>query len=271
MSERSGYQVTADAAQMRERYSVRYFIGPWAPGLIGVAALHAGERVLDVACGTGVVTRLAASAVGPTGHVTGLDINAAMLAVARSLPPSGASITWVEGDVVAMDFPDASFDVILCQQGLQFFPDPGAALREMHRVLVPGGRMVLSVWKSAGPYNVAVADALEHHVGVEAATRFRASRVVPDAETLSRLLIDAGFQAVEVRPSTMTIRLPSLETFVLGHLSGMPVAAAISALSDEQRAALARRVTAALEPYADGSGVAVPDEVNIATAHKRRG
>src|SRR5918996_2532863 len=116
MGEQSGYQVTADAAQMRERYSVRYFIGPWAPGLIAVAALQPGERVLDVACGTGVVTRLVAPAVGPTGQVTGLDINAAMLAVARSLPPpSGASITWVEGNAVAMDFPDASFDVILCQ------------------------------------------------------------------------------------------------------------------------------------------------------------
>jgi SAM-dependent methyltransferase len=269
MGEQSGYQVTADAAQMRERYSVRYFIGPWTPGLIAVAALQPGERALDVACGTGVVTRLVAPAVGATGQVTGLDINPAMLAVARSLPPpSGASITWVEGNAVAMDFPDASFDVILCQQGLQFFPDKAAALREMHRVLVPGGRMVLSVWKSAGPYNVAVADALEHHVGVEAATRFRASRVVPNAGALYRLLIEAGFPAVEIRPSTMTIRLPSLDTFVLGHLSGMPVAAAVSALSEEQRAALARQVKTALEPYADGDGVAVPDEVNIVTTHK---
>ena len=149
MSEESGYQLTADAAQMRERYSVRYFIGPWAPGLIAVAALQPGECVLDVACGTGVVTRLAASAVGSTGRVVGLDINAAMLAVARTLPhPSGTDITWVEGNAVAMDFPDASFDVMLCQQG--------------------------------------------RHVGAETATRFRASRVEPDAETLRRLLIDAA-------------------------------------------------------------------------------
>jgi SAM-dependent methyltransferase len=269
MGEQSGYQVSADAAQMRERYSVHYFIGPWAPGLIAVAALQPGERVLDVACGTGVVTRLAAPAVGATGQVTGVDINAAMLAVARSqAPPSGAAITWVEGNAMAMDFADASFDVILCQQGLQFFPDKAAALREMHRVLVPSGRVVLSVWKSAGPYNVAVADALEHHVGVEAATSFRASRVVPDAKALYRLLIEAEFTAVEIRPSTMTIRLPSLETFVLGHLSGMPVASAVAALSEAHRAAFGRQVKTALELYADGTGVAVPDAVNIATAHK---
>lgn len=268
MGEQSGYQVTGDAAQQRERYSVRYFIGPWAPGLVAAAALQAGERVLDVACGTGVVARLAAPAVGPAGQVTGLDFNAAMLAVARSLPlPSGASIRWVEGNAVAMDLPDASFEVVLCQQGLQFFPDKPAAVREMHRVLVSSGRVVLSVWKSEGPYNVAVAEALEHHVGVEAATRFCASRVVPDGDALYRLLVDAGFRAVEIRPSTMTIRLPSLETFVLGHLSGMPVAGAVAALSEEQRGALARQVKTALQSYADGDGVAVPDEINIATAH----
>ena len=268
MGQQSGYQVTGDAAQLRERYSVRYFMGPWAPGLVAVAALQPGERVLDVACGTGVVTRLAAPAVGPTGQVAGLDINAAMLAVARSLPPPpGASIRWVEGNAAAVDFPNASFDVILCQQGLQFFPDKPSALREMHRVLVPSGRVVLSVWKSAGPYNVAVAEALEHHVGVEASTRFRASRGVPDAETLYRLFVEAGFRAVEIRPSAMTIRLPSLDMFVLGHLSGMPVAAAVAALSEEQRAVLARQVKTALQPYADGDGVAVPDEINIAMAH----
>src|SRR5688500_19109176 len=109
VGERSGYQVTGDAAQLRERYSVRYFIGPWSPGRIAVAALQPGERVLDVACGTGLVTRLAAPAVGPTGQVTGVDINAAMLAVARSqAPPSGAAITWVEGNAMALDFADAS-------------------------------------------------------------------------------------------------------------------------------------------------------------------
>jgi SAM-dependent methyltransferase len=123
--------------------------------------------------------------VGATGHVTGLDLNAGMLAVARALPPpSGASITWIEGSAIAMNLPDASFDVIICQQGFQFFPDQPAALREMHRVLVPGGRVLLSVWKSAGPYNIAVGEALGRHVDPETATRYRASRVVPGTDYL---------------------------------------------------------------------------------------
>jgi SAM-dependent methyltransferase len=155
------WQLHGNAAELYERYVVPYFLGPWAPGLVELAALQQGERVLDLACGTGVVARLAAPHVGATGHVTGLDLNAGMLAVARALPPpSGASITWVEGSAIAMDLPDASFDVIISQQGFQFFPDQPAALREMHRVLVPGGRVLLSVRKSAGPYNIAVGEAL---------------------------------------------------------------------------------------------------------------
>jgi ubiquinone/menaquinone biosynthesis C-methylase UbiE len=262
------YQLSGNAAQLYERYAVRHFMGPWAPGLVALAALQPGERVLDLACGTGLVARLAGPKVGPTGKVTGLDLNAGMLTVARSLSsPPGAPITWIEGSAVAMDLPNASFDVILCQQGLQFFPDKPAALRELHRVLVPGGRVVLSVWKSAGPYNFAVSKALERYVGVETATRYRAQRSAPDAEELRRLLVEAGFRKVHIRSSVMTIRLPSIEAFVLCHLAAMPVAGAVAALSEKKRAALARQVSRALQSYADGDGVAVPDEINIATAN----
>ena len=92
-------------------------------------------------------------------------------------------------------------------------------------------------------------------------------RVVPDAEALSRLLVDAGFHEVHIRSSRMRIRLPSLETFVLCHLAAMPVADAVAALSDETRAVLARDVCLALQPYADGDSVVVPNETSLATAH----
>jgi ubiquinone/menaquinone biosynthesis C-methylase UbiE len=168
------WQLHGNAAELYERYAVPYFLGPWAPRLVELAAFQQGERVLDLACGTGVVARLAAPHVGVTGHVTGLDLNAGMLAVARALPPpSGASITWIEGSAMALDLADASLDVIVCQQGFQFFPDQPAALREMHRVLVPGGRVLLSVWKSAGPDNIAVGEALERHVDSKAIRKLR--------------------------------------------------------------------------------------------------
>jgi ubiquinone/menaquinone biosynthesis C-methylase UbiE len=270
MNDQSGYQVSGTGAEMYEKYAAQY-MGQWAPDLVEVAALQPRERVLDLACGTGLVTRLAAARVGPAGQVTGLDINAGMLAVARAVPPaSGATINWVEGSAVALDLPGASFDVILCQQGLQFFPDRDAALCEMLRVLVPGGRVTLSVWKGPNPYTIAVGDALERLAGAEIAAKYRAGRlqVLPNAEALRRMMVATGFRAVEVRPRTMIIHLPAIEGFVLGHLSGHPVAGAIAALGERGRAAFAQQVKAELRPYSEGDGVAFPDELNIAAARR---
>lgn len=102
MSGQSGFQISGRAAELYEQYPARYLLGPWAPGLVALASLQSGERVLDLACGTGVVARLAASKV-QSRQVTGLDINAGMLAVARSLStPPGAAITWVDSDGVAV-------------------------------------------------------------------------------------------------------------------------------------------------------------------------
>ena len=264
MSKPSGFQVSGNAAEMYERYATRY-MGPWAPDLVAVAELRPGERVLDLACGTGVVARVAAAQVGPTGQVTGLDFNSGMLAVARTVPTGpGAAIRWIEGSAMNMNLPDASFDVVLCQQGIQFFPDSGAALRETRRVLVPGGRVLLSVWKSASPYNVAVGEMLERYAGAEIARKYRESRVVPDAGALHGMLVEAGFHQVRILPRVMIVRLPSIEAFVIGHLSSSPVAGAVAALSEEQRSEIGRQVRKELAQYAEGDGVAIPDEVNIA-------
>ena len=117
-----------------ERYLVSTIFSPWAAHLADFAAPRLGEHVLDVACGTGIVARLVAGRVGPKGRVVGLDSSAAMLAEARSLSPiSGTAVEWSEASALAIPFPETTFNLVLCQQGLQFFPDRPAALHEMHR------------------------------------------------------------------------------------------------------------------------------------------
>jgi ubiquinone/menaquinone biosynthesis C-methylase UbiE len=262
--------VTAEAAEFYERYPARYILGPWAPLLVDAARLAAGERALDVACGTGVVARIAAQRVGPGGRVVGVDLNPGMLAVAGSLPaPVGAPIEWLERSAIDLQLPDASFDVALCQQGLQFFPDKLAALREMRRVLNHGGRLALSVWNSIGLYNAAVGEALVRFVGNVAATKFCASRRVPAKEDLHSLTMDAGFSDVEVRVSRLDIHLPRLDDFILDHLAGTPVAPFIAAADPEVRKQIGASVMKQLQCYVDGDGVTYPEETHVLTAQVR--
>jgi ubiquinone/menaquinone biosynthesis C-methylase UbiE len=261
------WQLAGNAAELYESVLVPTQFQPWAADLIELADLRHGERVLDVACGTGVVARLAAQHVGTTGEVTGLDLNAGMLLVARSLPvPPGAPVAWVEGSALAMPLADASFDVVLCQQGFQFFSDPRAGLQEMKRVLVSGGRVLLSLWEGPTPYTVAMSAAVERHAGPEAATTLRRSRHCPDPESVRHFLEDAGFRNAQTRARTLTRRLPGVADFVLRHLAATPVAGAVAALSEGARAALAGEVSMALRPYEDGDGIVFPEVVNVVTA-----
>jgi ubiquinone/menaquinone biosynthesis C-methylase UbiE len=143
------------ASATYERVMVPAVFGPWAKDLLDRAALAPGMRALDVACGTGIVARLAALQVGSTGRVVGVDSNEAMLAVARAQPaPGGAQVEWRQGDATKLPFTDGEFDRVLCQHGLQYVADRIAALREMKRVLAPGGRLALSVFSQSIGYEI---------------------------------------------------------------------------------------------------------------------
>jgi ubiquinone/menaquinone biosynthesis C-methylase UbiE len=261
-------QVGGNAAEVYERQLVPAMFAPWAPRLIDLAEVRPGAHVLDVACGTGVVTRLVAERTGMAGRVVGLDINAAMLSVARQLPPvGGATIEWLEASALEMPLPDAAFDVVLCQHGLQQLPDRPAALREMRRVLIPAGRLALCVWSpiEQNPGMAALVEALQRHVGAEAAANRRAPFALGDPAQLRALVEEAGFHDIEIQTVVETARFPSPKALVEYQLAATPLST-LGTLTEEKRRAVAGDVRAALQTYLHGGQLAVPMEAHIVLA-----
>jgi SAM-dependent methyltransferase len=265
------WQVAGSAPEVYERELVPAVFGPWALLVVDFADLQPGERILDVACGTGVVARIAAEKVGGRGAVVAADLNPGMLAVARSLAaPRGATVEWRPADAAALPFADQAFDVVLCQLGLQFFADRGAALREMHRVLRPGGRVVVMVWRPIDqcPGFAVLAAALERHIGPDACLIMRAPFSLGDAEELSSLIATGGFEALELRAETGTVRFPSAERFVASYVAGSPLAAPVAAAPPEACDALLAEVVAKLEQVVGGGELKFPIEAYLARAHR---
>jgi SAM-dependent methyltransferase len=256
------WQVAGSAAQVYERELVPAIFGPWAPQVVALADPAAGERVLDVACGTGVVARLAAERVGPAGRVVGLDLNPGMLVVASSLPVSGVPMGWVQANAGRMPFPDGSFEVVCCQLGLQFFPDRAAALAEMARVLVAGGRLVAMVWRSIdrSPGFAVLAQALDRHVGPAAGAVMRAPFGLGEEEALRGLVVGAGFREVGVDRRAGVVRFGSARELVVAYGAGSPLAGPIGGASPAARAGLLAEVEAALEEWQGPAGLAFPIE-----------
>ncbi len=270
MSQAERWHLGGNAPEMYQQYLVPAIFGPWAPLLTEHAQLQAGERVLDIACGTGVVARHAAQQVGAAGHVIGLDINPGMLAVARALPPiAGAAVEWREGDAVHLPFPDDGFDAVFSQLGLQYFSDRVQALREIRRVLAPGGRVVLLVWRAIAhsPGFAAIADTLDKHVSVAAGDVMRAPFVFGDAITELHDLFDhAQFTHVRIHSDVRMVRFESPEALVQHQVAGSPLASHVAQVRDETRTALLRDVRVVMQSYVNDAGVAFPIEGHIAVA-----
>ena len=260
-------------AETYEQYFVPGMFRPWANILLRRAALQPSERVLDVACGTGIVSRQVAPLVGIHGQVVALDMNPAMLAVARSLPlPPGAVIRWQEGNALALPFPDSSFDAVLCQHGLQFFPDRTMAVREMRRVLAPAGRVLVIVLQALElhPVFAALMESVANHLSLPMSavmTPFALS----SAEELRSLFTAVGFENVDILPETTTVRFPDAQRFVsLAATSSAAAVPAFAQLAEPERVALLENVRADVEPticnYRDADIISFPMFANIAVA-----
>ena len=249
------------AAEAFEKFVVPATTRPLAKELVRLAAPRSGERVLDLACGTGIVIRFAAPLVAPGGAADGLDSDPAMIAVARSIVrcPDGVTLSWHCADAQRMPFEDAAFDVALCLMGLQYMPDSVAALSEMRRVIKADGRLVLAVWISLedckGPH--AIAQALSRqNIDPTAILKAYSSH---GADRLRGLAQEAGFAHAETFTASATAHFPSIRQFVEGFAAGsISARAALSQLADSQRDAFVEDLERTLRAYVYDDGVKLP-------------
>ena len=274
MSEHENWQLVGSAPELYERYLVPTITSKWAEDLIKRTSPKAGEAVLDVACGTGIVARLAAERM-TRGRIVGLDLNSGMLAIARSIPRVGAPIEWIEGSVLDLPFDDGSFDLVLCQLGLQFFPDRPKAVREMRRVLNPRGRLAVSVFSAIEqtPAAHAFVQALDQVLGPGASATKRAEHIFQRANDVETVLGQEGFVDVVVVPVTQRILFPSVLDYVRFQLSATPMAGLLSNRGEYQREevikTIASRAALLLAPELLEDGrLTFPQAAYVATARR---
>jgi ubiquinone/menaquinone biosynthesis C-methylase UbiE len=243
-------------------------LGLWTDELIGLAEVRTGERVLDVACGTGIVARRIAPVAGGSGKVVGLDMDPGMLRVASSSSAQvRPKIEWREANVNSIPFPDGSFEVAFCQHGLQFFPDKLAALKEIRRVLTPGGRIALNVWRPLhnNPGYAALAESLERRVNPESAQVMQGPFFPGNVKTLREHLSAAGFSSIHIRIAIKGVRFPSVEEFLRREVVSW-LAGVTGELDDSTRSALIADLHRDLADNLDDEGLAFPMETYLTVA-----
>ena len=265
-------------AQAYEDYFGPAIFEPLTQVLLEYAPPQPGERVLDLACGTGIVTRRVAPMVGAGGRVVGVDINPGMIEVAQAQPaPEGAPIEWRQGDALTLDLPDGAFDVVLLQQGLQFFSDRPEGLLQMRRVLADGGRVVLAVWQGFDrhPLYEALADAevpYLNELGVNVTrAEVAAAFSLGDADELRTLLTDVGFRDIEIASRSIEARFATPDRFV--ERMEFAYAAVVPQFVEDPDALAAylekigRETKAIVERYRVGDFIVASMHTHIAVAH----
>ena len=246
------FQLSLAAAEAYEAKFVPALFGEWAPLVIDAAGVTTGKEVLDVACGTGVVARAAAERVGATGRVVAVDNNEAMLTVARRLSPD---VEWRTADAGRLPFPDSSFDAVLCQAALMFFPDRAGALGEMSRVVRDTGAVAVQVWASLdsqpayGPF----VEVAARHAGPEAVDLLGSYWTIGDLGHLGELFAEAGMRLTATRRHIGTARFASIDELVKIEVESTPL---VDRIGDDTYAAILADARHALARFATLEGKA---------------
>jgi ubiquinone/menaquinone biosynthesis C-methylase UbiE len=259
------FRVSPSAAEMYESTFVPALFAEWAPLLVDLAGIAPGQVVLDVACGTGIVARTVADVQRGQGRVVGLDLNEAMLDVARRVRPE---IEWRQGDAARLPFLDGTFDVALCQMAFMFFPDRAQVLREMARVVRGNGTVAFAVpdQLSSQPAYAPFVDMASRHAGPEAVSLLSTYFVCGDLDELERLVESAGLRVLASRLHVGTVRCPSIDAFVTTEVESSPLRERISA---QVYAAIREGAREVLRPFAKPGGAAeIPLQGHLVAARR---
>jgi SAM-dependent methyltransferase len=256
-------------AQAYQAALVPALMATWGEAIVTAAQVREGMSVLDVACGTGVATRSAARRCGSRGRVVGVDVDAGMLAVAEAESMNeGLSIEYAQGSACALPSSSGSFDAVLCLQGLQYFPDQLAAIKEMRRVMRPGSMLALITWSTLqsckGQW--AMVRALERHDIDASAARKPFS--LADSTELMTVAQEAGFERVTVRKEQHLARFASAASFIEAMRKGAPsTRLALEQVPPGEWASFLGEVEGLVAEWVRDSGLEFPVECNVLEAH----
>jgi ubiquinone/menaquinone biosynthesis C-methylase UbiE len=260
------FQISSAAAEAYEAAFVPRLFGRWSAHLLEAAQLAAGQSVLDVACGTGVVARGAADRLGGRGRIVGLDLNENMLAVARRLRPE---LEWRQGNALQLPFGVGEFDRVLCQSALMFFPDPAQALGEMARVARRNGIVAVQVWNrlEAQPAYAPFVDVAARHAGPDAIRLLGTYWSLGDPELLGRLFEAGGLEITTVRTLRELAHFASIDELVAIEVESTPL---IERIGPEVYRRIVEDTREALRSFCTDEGKAeIPLEGHIITARQR--
>ena len=266
MTENLGtFQLQGDAAKIYEEQKVPTVFRPLAELTLQRVDVPKGARIIDVACGTGIVARLLSEKVGDSGSIVGVDLNAVMIEAAQRYSQV-SNIEWRQGDVVNLPFEDNNFDLAFCQQGLQFFPDKIAALNEVRRVLAPGGSLVLTVWSSISPLFAAIADAVGRYVSDEASTSALSPYAFRDIAVIKALVLEAGFAGIQTENLVVERRIGPAKESIPNEIFGGSVGPFVAKLDESTQKALFDDIGEALRGFVEHDGIVVPQEAHLIRA-----
>jgi len=263
MADTENWDISPDQAEAYEAYFVPAMFAQWPEQICDAANIQAGEEVLDIGCGTGILARTVATRVAPRGSVAAIDLNDSMLQVARRLNPN---ILWRKSDAAELPFSEDHFDVVVSQFAFMFVKDRPKAMAEIKRVLRPGGRIAIAVWapleRSAAYLHLF--ESVQKHAGNAAADKLREPFNLSEPDDMRAMFTQAMIHNLKIQLKKGTARYPSIDEFVkieIGHLSRDGL------ISEDQYERVEDDARRLLEQYKEQSGeIVIPADANIAVA-----